>query len=116
MCIRDRSKFGFGNGFTVTYSADSKVAYRTYGTDSLQYTKDGVTYYNEAGTAIWLSLIHILNYFVRFSILSSKPLNTSIAASIGFFEVMSTPAPLSRSIEYSEQPFLRKSIYLSTAG
>ena len=47
------SKFGFGNGFTVTYSADSKVAYRTYGTDSLQYTKDGVTYYNEAGTAIW---------------------------------------------------------------
>ena len=47
------SKFGFGNGFTVTYSADSKVAYRTYGTDSLQYTKDGVTYYNDAGTAVW---------------------------------------------------------------
>lgn len=47
------SNIGFGDGFTTSYSADSKVAYRTYGSDALQYTKDGVTYYNRSGSPVW---------------------------------------------------------------
>lgn len=40
---------------------------------------------------------------------SSKSSNTAIAFSIGVELVISTPAPLSKSIEYSLLPFERKS-------
>ncbi|GFI62343.1 hypothetical protein IMSAG049_01525 [Clostridiales bacterium] len=45
--------FRAGLGNEITYGIDSRTACRTYGSGFIQYTRDGVAYYNSSGERVW---------------------------------------------------------------
>ena len=47
------------SGKVISYGADSKTAFRTYGNEALMYTKDGAVYYGNSWEAKWTDSYYI---------------------------------------------------------